>query len=72
MSRTIKGILLFFECRNFSEIFISKSVTCIGTETFEHCFNLTIYAEGELMPEGWGPKWNINQISVVWGYEPTN
>jgi hypothetical protein len=54
---------------SITSVVIPASVEEIGSYAFSSVLTLeTIFAEALEKPEGWDANWNIDDISVVWGY----
>lgn len=58
----------FSGCDSLASVVIPDSVTRIGDNVFSGCYNLTIYAEAKIQPNGWSNDWNRDSRPVVWGY----
>lgn len=67
-SVTFIGNDAFSGCDSLASVVIPDSVTRIGDNVFSGCYNLTIYAEAKIQPNGWSNDWNRDSRPVVWGY----
>jgi hypothetical protein len=57
------GLDTFSNCKMLKYIVIPASVTLVR-KAFLHCENLTIYYEGESIPNTWDQNWNYHNCSV--------
>ena len=57
-------------CRKLESIIIPISVTTISPFAFSENDLLTIYCEAEPTPKDWNSSWNLDDNTVIWGYDP--
>ena len=57
-------------CSKLKSIIIPKTVTTIYPFAFSENDLLTIYCEAESKPTDWNGSWNLDDNTVVWGYDP--
>ncbi len=61
----------FRNCTSLKTVFIPDSVKSTGVDIFEGCKNLTIHVQAESKPRFWLELWNIDNLPVVWGANPS-